>query len=314
MSLTLFLAYILDEYLGEPKRYHPLVGFGNVAYKLELFFYSSRKYVALTTGALAWCLVILPVVTITYVMLSYLPTELQFIVNAIILYLTLGQNSLKQHGMAVYQSLMEKDLTGARDATSMIVSRDTSQSNEQQLATATVETVTENTHDAVIAPLFYFLVFGAAGAVLFRLANTLDAMWGYRNTKYEYFGKFSARMDDVLGYIPARITTALFVLANPRQIPITLKSIFGNGRKWYSPNAGIVMAAGAGALNIRLGGDAIYNGKEKARLTLGFGHTPCAKDIKRSITLMYVASGIFLVLAFLIELMFRPALERMVWP
>ena len=242
------------------------------------------------------------------------PPIFQIILNISVVYLAIGQNSLKQHGIAVFKPLLDEDLEKARHATSMIVSRDTSESNEQQLAKATVETITENTNDAVIAPLFYFACFGAAGVVLFRLSNTLDAMWGYRNDKYEYFGKFSARMDDLLGYIPARITTFLFTLANPLQIRITLKSIFGNGRKWYSPNAGIVMAAGAGALNVRLGGNAIYDGNEKQRLTLGVGEEPCAKDIKRSITLMYVVSGVFLVLAFVIELMFRSALELTVWP
>ena len=265
MSLTLLLAYIMDECLGEPKRLHPLVGFGNLVNRIESYLYSPKRTKGCFNGLLAWSISVLPFVVGVYFLVLILPPIFQIILNISIVYLAIGQNSLKQHGVAVFKPLLNGDLAKARHATSMIVSRDTSESNEQQLAKATVETITENTNDAVIAPLFYFACFGAAGAVLFRLSNTLDAMWGYRNDKYEYFGKFSARMDDVLGYVPARITSFLFTLANPKQIPITLKSIFGNGRKWYSPNAGIVMAAGAGALNVRLGGNAIYHGNEKQR-------------------------------------------------
>jgi adenosylcobinamide-phosphate synthase len=184
---------------------------------------------------------------------------------------------------------------------SMIVSRDTEALSEQQLVTAVIETVTENTHDAVIGPLVFFALFGIPGAVLFRLTNTLDAMWGYRSEKYERFGKFSARMDDILGYIPARITVLLILMSRPASLNRIINSVWNTGRRWYSPNAGIVMAAGAGALNVRLGGNAVYNGHKKIRLTLGLGSLPKLYAINQSIRLMYSCSILVVTLIAIFE-------------
>lgn len=314
ISVVLIVAYVLDECLGEPKRLHPLVGFGKVAQKIENRFYKQNGMKGIVHGALAWCLSVVPIVFACYSIISYLPLAAQWVLNSVVLYLAIGQNSLKQHGLAVYHALVSRDMTQARYATAMIVSRDTSQSDEQQLASATIETVTENTNDAVIAPLFYFVLFGVVGVVLFRLVNTLDAMWGYRNEKYEYFGKVAARMDDILGFIPARITATIFFLLRPDRWRSTLSSILGNGRKWYSPNAGIVMAAGAGALNVQLGGNAVYHGQEKPRLTLGFGQKPHARHIKHSITLMYMASVMFVCIVALIEWSMHANQESLLWP
>jgi len=157
MSFSIILAFILDEWLGEPKRFHPLVGFGHFANFLEKNLYSSNKLNGLIFGGAVWCLAVIPIATVAYFFLSYLPVEAQVIINGVVLYFTLGQSSLKQHGLAVYDPLKDGDIPQARYSTSMIVSRDTSQSNESQLTTATVETITENTNDAVIAPLFYFI-------------------------------------------------------------------------------------------------------------------------------------------------------------
>lgn len=297
MSLFLIVALLLDETFAEPRRFHPLIGFGRYANFLEKTFYTSSKKLCFLAGVICWCLAVLPFVALTIVLMwitvTYLPFYVYWLLNAGILYLTIGQKSLKQHANAVYKPLLKSDsanLKQARYALSMIVSRDTGQATPEQISTATIETVTENTHDAVIGPMIFFILLGAPGAVLFRLSNTLDAMWGYRNERFEYFGKFSARMDDVLGYLPARITALLMALAAPLNMMQTLKSIWLTGRAWYSPNAGLVMAAGAGALNITLGGNATYGGKPKARLSLGFGHAVNVAHIKQSIRLMYKTS------------------------
>jgi len=154
----------------------------------------------------------------------------------------------------------------------------------------------ENASDAIFAPLFWFIVAGVPGIVLYRLANTLDAMWGYKNKQFLYFGKFSARIGDVLNYIPARLTAMTWlVLGNYQSAKYCWQT---QANQWYSPNAGIVMAVGAGALNIKLGGNAIYDGKEKQRPEIGFGRSPIAADIQRSWELVFKGLILWSVIAF----------------
>ena len=317
MALLLVAALLLDEWFAETRRFHPLVGFGNYALWLERRFYTQDTKRLFMMGCMCWCLAVIPIVFLSagfmWLLSLYGPSWLYFSVSAVVLYFTIGQKSLKQHGQAVAKPLVEylscktnqqSELNASRHALSMIVSRDTQSANPEQIATATIETITENTHDAVIGPLVFFVAFGVPGAVLFRLANTLDAMWGYRTDRYERFGKFAARSDDVLGYVPARITSLLMALCHPTHFIHSLKSILSTGRRWYSPNAGLVMAAGAGALNIRLGGDAVYHGKRKTRLILGLekeAKLPTALDIQRSIWLMYKTSVLFVMMICIYE-------------
>jgi len=320
MALLLLAALFLDECFSEVKRFHPLVGFGNYANFLEKTFYTNKTQWRFLSGLMCWCLAVLPIVCLSallmWLLASYGPSWLYYVVSAVVLYFTIGQKSLTQHGQAVSKPLLalfnaknsadkNEKIQQARYGLSMIVSRDTQNATPEQMATATIETVTENTHDAVIGPMVFFILLGVPGAVLFRLANTLDAMWGYRTERYEWFGKCAARMDDILGFIPARITSLLMAFASPRYFISTIKSIFLTGRRWYSPNAGLVMAAGAGALNIRLGGDAIYKGKNKTRLILGLDkntNTASVDDIERSIKLMYKTSALLVFAIFVMEL------------
>lgn len=290
-------ALIMDRLFGEVTRYHPIVLFGQYAFACEALCYpqqTSSKLSAICRGVMAWCLaVMLPLVAITSVYLIG-PDVLKICLSVLILYFSLGARSLKEHGEAVAGPLKELNLDQARGALQRIVSRDTSNLNESEISTATVETITENTHDAVIAPIFWFLILGVVGVVLFRLANTLDAMWGYRNERYENFGKFSARMDDVLGWPSARLTVLLFSFISLwRRHKSGLVHIMTWGRRWYSPNAGPVMAAGAFALNVRLGGDATYHGVRKSRPYLGDGESATAQHIARAIHLMYQSTYVF---------------------
>jgi adenosylcobinamide-phosphate synthase len=312
MTLILLAALLLDECFGELKRFHPLIIFGNYALFLERLLYTDNIRWQFMAGVCCWALAVLLVVALSvfimWLIYSLCPSWVFYVVNIIVLYLTIGQKSLKQHAKAVSDPLAQVDdadnLNKARQALSMIVSRDTQQANPQHMATSTIETVTENTHDAVIGPMVFFIIAGAPAAILFRLSNTLDAMWGYRTERYELFGKCSARMDDALGFIPARITSLLMAFSSPKYFIQTLKSIWITGRNWYSPNAGLVMAAGAGALNIRLGGDAVYNGIKKARLTLGLSQGATAakvEDINRSIKLMYKTSVLLILFIAVLE-------------
>jgi len=290
MAVT--LALVLDRFLGEPPIFHPLVGFGHLANKCEATL--NRHRFCFVKGIFAWCLVVLPVVALVY----WLDQQMGgFWLSAIFGWLAIGWKSLRQHGQWVYDALINHDLATARQKTSYLVSRDTSKLNETELSRATIESLLENGSDAMFAPLFWLLIGGAPLVVLYRLANTLDAMWGYRNERYEQFGKFTARMDDLLNLIPARITAFLYALSgNSKQALDAWKS---QGKTWYSPNAGVVMASGAGALNLKLGGDAVYHGKRKSRPVLGGANEPTAEDIQHTLELIHRSEHILMFLVFL---------------
>lgn len=303
-AIIVLLAMCLDALLGELKRAHPLVLFGRYAARCEAWFYPKQpmqQQEVIFWGALCWCVAVLIPTGVLIAIYSFSPNAGQTVFGIIVLYFAIGARSLAEHGQAVAQPLITQDLLGAREQLKMIVSRDTQNLNESQISTATVETITENTHDAVIGPIFWFLVAGVPGVIVFRLANTLDAMWGYKNSRYEYFGKFSARVDDVLGWPSARLTVLLFMFAaffkGHRQ---GYGRIVTWGRSWYSPNAGPVMAAGAFALGVRLGGSAMYQGVLKSRPTLGEGVPAQERHIQQAIGLMYLSMMMLVVILFVI--------------
>jgi adenosylcobinamide-phosphate synthase len=180
------------------------------------------------------------------------------------------------------------NLEEARTRVGYMVSRDTGKMDVQAVATATVESVLENGNDAVFGALFWFLVAGAPGVVLFRLANTLDAMWGYRTPRFLYFGWAAARLDDVLNFIPARLTALTYSLLGSTANALRCWRI--QARAWDSPNAGPVMAAGAGALGVSLGGGAFYDGEWEERPPLGLGMPPDPDSIPAALRL--VRSGV----------------------
>lgn len=193
------LALALDYCLGEPRRYHPLVAFGQLAEWLEQLIYQDSRWYGIT----AVLLLIIPF-TFFGTLIQKLPWGM--VIDTLLLYLAIGWTSLTAHAQAVYQSLLIDDLSGARQRVSLIVSRDTSELDEKGVVKATLESVLENGNDAIFAAIFWFALAGAPGVILYRLTNTLDAMWGYRNERYVHFGWFAARVDDVLNLIPARLT------------------------------------------------------------------------------------------------------------
>lgn len=270
--LLLPLAVLLDALLGEPRRYHPLVGFGNAAYFIERHFNNNT----IKAGVFAWLLLVLPLVLICGLMADLLGWWF----DLLIAYFALGAKSLWQHAQPIQHALQANDLSRARQRLSWIVSRNTSQLDEEAISKATIESILENGNDAIFATLFWFAIAGAEGALLYRLSNTLDAMYGYRNPQYNYFGRFSARVDDVLNWIPARLSAISYSLYGDTKTAWQCWQT--QGTQWYSPNAGPVMAAGAGALGVKLGGAAVYDGKLKSRMTLGTGHAPSANDIQRA--------------------------------
>ncbi|UTW08521.1 adenosylcobinamide-phosphate synthase CbiB [Pseudomonas benzenivorans] len=283
----------LDTALGEPKRGHPLVAFGRLAERLEQRFNGGGRGWR-SHGITAWCLAVLPP-TLLVGWLSHF-SALGWLAEVLALYLALGLKSLGEHALPVAQALRLGDLSLARRRVGHMVSRNTAALDASGVARAGSESVLENGSDAVFAALFWFLVGGAPGVVLYRLSNTLDAMWGYRNARFERFGWAAARIDDGLNYVPARLVALTYALLG--RTGLALRCWWQQAPHWDSPNAGPVMAAGAGALGIALGGPAEYHGEVHARPLLGEGPPPRARDIERALNLVY--GGVLLWLALLL--------------
>ena len=282
-AFVVLLAVCLDAWLGEPRRVHPLVGFGWLARAMEARLYDERRI----AGVLAWCCVVLPLVVLTWFIGARLHAYSSWLAcawNVALLYLAIGHRSLADHALPVARALREGDLPAARAAVARMVSRDTPILDETQVAAAATESVLENGNDAVFGALFWFVLLGAPGAVLYRLANTLDAMWGYRTPRYDHFGWAAARIDDALNYVPARLTALSYVLLG--DAPRAWRCWRTQAPAWDSPNAGPVMAAGAGALDVQLGGAAPYDGVWEPRPPLGDGDPPDADAIERALGLV----------------------------
>lgn len=276
-TLIVLTALTLDAMLGEARRWHPLVGFGRLVSVVERRFYQQNRI----AGVLALCIAVLPFILLAVWLQS---TSLAPLFTAVLLYVAIGWKSLSEHAMPIAIALEADDIGSARTQLGRIVSRDTFDIDEQGISRAAVESVLENGCDAVFGAVFWALLLGAPGVVLYRLVNTLDAMWGYKNERYLQFGWAAARLDDVLNFIPARLTALSYALAG--NLLSALRCWRQQGYSWKSPNAGPVMAAGAGSLGVLLGGSASYHGTIQARPDLGERRAPDALDIKRSLQLV----------------------------
>ncbi|WP_240732611.1 MULTISPECIES: adenosylcobinamide-phosphate synthase CbiB [Dyella] len=288
-------AVLLDLLLGEPRRAHPLVAFGRWAAWCERCTYGASRW----RGVLAWSLAVLPLVSITSGLAWFawqVSPWMYGLYSAVVLYLAIGLRSLGEHALPVASALEAGDLDGARIAVGRMVSRDTLALDDERVAAAATESVLENGNDAVFGALFWFVLLGAPGVVLYRLSNTLDAMWGYRTERYERFGWAAARIDDLLNLVPARLTAATYALMGHASTAWRCWRL--QAPQWDSPNAGPVMSAGAGALRVRLGGPAPYHGQWEERPVLGEGVAPDAHAIRRSMRLvrMGVALWVFVVI------------------
>ncbi len=279
-------------------------------------------------GLISWCLLVLPLPSVLFYFSApvavfdlFLPSDLStevsqaqaqglwpiltwpiltqlilflvlLAVNALCLYFALGARSLAEHLQWIYQPLQNGDLQQAREKVGWIVSRDTSDMDAHRVSRAAIESGLENGSDAIFAPLFWFALAGAPGVVLYRLANTLDAMWGYKTPRMLHFGWAAARLDDVLNYIPARLTAMVYCCCGSWHWGIRCWQY--QGGQWESPNAGPVMAAGAGALKVILGGGDNYHGQWKERPALGVSRAPEANDIQRTVQLLLRSQWIWL--------------------
>lgn len=293
LFLTILAALVLDAVLGEPRRSHPLVAFGRLAERIEQRFNPAgggwRSH-----GVSAWCLAVLPLTLLVWLLTQL--SNLGWAVEIFALYFALGLRSLGEHAQPVAQALRLGDLPAARQRVGYLVSRDTAELDASGVARAGTESVLENGSDAVFAALFWFAVAGAPGVVLYRLSNTLDAMWGYRTPRFARFGWAAAKIDDVLNYVPARLVALTYAVLG--RTGLALRCWQRQAPQWDSPNAGPVMAAGAGALGVSLGGAAQYHGEVHQRPVLGEGPAAQARDIERALNLLN--GGVLLWLALLL--------------
>ena len=282
-----FIAVVLDRWLGEPRRWHPLVGFGHVAAFLEqrMNRLPERMAGSMVLGFLALFIAVIPVLAAAEWLRWWLGNWEYLLVQAVVLYFALSIRGLTEHGRAVSDALHGGDLENAREQVGRIVSRDAAALDDNGIAIAATESMLENGADAVFASLFWFLVAGVPGVLLHRLVNTLDAMWGYRTDRYRYFGRVAARLDDVLNWVPARLTALTYSLLG--DVRGGFRCWRAQAPAWDSPNAGPVMAAGAGALRVVLGGPAPYASGIKQRPMLGEGEPASAETIDAAIQLVH---------------------------
>ncbi|SAL62206.1 cobalamin biosynthesis protein CobD [Caballeronia cordobensis] len=300
MALLAVLGVIVDRIFGEPRARHPLVAFGNLATKLEARLNTGFR--ARPAGMLAWFIAVAPPVAIAWALVGALPFGYACLVHVVLLWFALGAKSLRQHIAPIARALSFGDIENARTLASRIVSRDTSRADENALSRAAVESALENGNDAIFGALFWFAVAGGPGALMFRLANTLDAMWGYRTPRYLRFGWAAARIDDVLNFVPARLTAATYALAGDTHMAWHCWRT--QARSWDSPNAGPVMASGAGSLNVLIGGAAVYHGVLETRPTLGAGHSASPKHIVAALRLVERATLMWLAMLLIFAALF----------
>jgi adenosylcobinamide-phosphate synthase len=266
MAAALLLALLMDVTLGEPPAWlHPVVGMGKYLSWCGKFLPGLRPSLAFGSGALAW----LAGATLIGGLAWFVQQQLIFslhpviaaVLMAVLLKPMLAWRMLRTEVDAV-ETALQQSLAAGRERLSWLVSRDTAQLTESEVRESAIESLAENLNDSVVAPIFWFVLFGLPGAVIYRFANTADAMWGYRGVRHgvhwEWAGKWAARADDVLSWLPARLTALLLALAAGGLTFKTLQTLRMEARKTPSPNSGWPMAAMAMALDVSLRKPGVY--------------------------------------------------------
>ncbi|WP_245160757.1 cobalamin biosynthesis protein [Blastococcus sp. CT_GayMR16] len=282
----LVLGAVADLLLADPRRWHPVAGFGSAAGALERRLWQDSR-----PAGVAHALALTGAAVGAGAALQRAGRRrplVRALLTAATTWTVLGGTSLGRAAATMHAALAEGDVVAARAALPALAGRDPSALDEGGLARATVESVAENTSDAAIAPLFWGAVAGIPGLLGYRAVNTLDAMVGHHSPRYERFGWAAARIDDVANWIPARLTAALTVLCAPvagGSAAGALVTWRRDGAAHPSPNAGHCEAAMAGALGLRLGGRNVYGSRVEDRPTLGRGRPPVADDIPRAVRL-----------------------------
>ncbi|HWB72015.1 MAG TPA: adenosylcobinamide-phosphate synthase CbiB, partial [Egibacteraceae bacterium] len=283
-TAAVLAGWLADRAAGDPARWHPVAGFGAAAQRLERRTWADDRragagYAAALVGG--------PAVG-TWLLQRRAGRTGRSLLLAAVTWAALGSRSLGREARAVAACVAGGDLEAARHRLPALVGRDAAGLGPAELCRAAVESVAENTADAVVAPLLYAALGGPAGVVAHRCANTLDAMVGHRSARYRRFGWASARLDDLLGWLPARAGAALAAACAPvvgGRVGRAVAVWRGDGRRHPSPNAGRVQAAFAGALGLRLGGCDRYGGRRRRRGPYGDGPAPTPADVDRAVRL-----------------------------
>lgn len=312
VTCAVLLGFLLDWIFGDPQKLpHPICAVGklvSLSEKLLRRIFPKTPRGLTAAGVLLWIIVCGVSFAVPFFLLRWLRDVnfwLRFGVEALLCWTLFARKSLADAGVHVYSAL-DESLDAGRKAVAMYVGRDTGALDKEGVIKAAVETVAENTTDGVVSPMIFMLIGGAPLGFLYKAVNTLDSMVGYHNDKYEYLGKFSARMDDVFNFIPARLTAACMIagagmlhLDNRNALRIYRRD--RNGHK--SPNAGQTESVCAGVLHVQLGGDASYFGKTVKKAAFGDPDREINRgDILRSVDLMTAASVLALVLCAVIRL------------
>lgn len=301
---VLCVGFLLDLLFGDPHwLWHPVQGVGKCIEWSEkilrkLFRIRDEKEKdskkKLFAGGILVIVVLFISVGIPYLLLSVtgkISQDLKLFLECLMCYQLLAMKSLKTESMKVYDALRKQDVEQARQAVSMIVGRDTAVLDEEGITRAAVETVAENTSDGVIAPLLFMMAFGVLGGFFYKAVNTMDSMIGYKNERYFYFGRAAAKLDDIVNFLPARVSagcmilTAFFLKMDGKNAVL----IYQRDRYCHaSPNSAQTEAVCAGALSVQLAGDAYYFGKLYHKPTIGDANRKIeAEDIRRANQLMY---------------------------
>ncbi|MGW5238425.1 cobalamin biosynthesis protein [Monashia sp. NPDC004114] len=293
-ALGLALGWAADQVVGDPRRWHPVAGFGSAATTLERRTYAARRapgvaHVALLVGAASGLGVLAERATRRHGVAHTLLT-------AAATWAVLGGRSLTREAEAVDAQLAAGDLAAARVQVRNLVGRDTGSLDADGVARACIESVAENTSDAVVAPLLWGGLLGIPGLLGYRAVNTLDAMVGHRSPRYAEFGWAAARLDDVANWVPARVTAGLALAAGWTRGPSRTREGWNAVRRdapaHPSPNGGVVESAFAGVLGVTLGGTNVYDGRSEDRGTLGTGPAATSADIRAATRLArFVSTG-----------------------
>lgn len=296
----ILIAYVLDLLIGDPPTWpHPVKIMGHLIAFLEgrlnrpKFGHLKRRWL----GVLLWVIVVGSTALVSGLIMwatSFVPW-LQFIIGTYLTYTCLSVKGLAHEGRKIAKSLRQQQLVKARGQVAMIVGRDTDQLDKAGVIKATVETIAENTSDGVVAPLLFLFIGGPVLGLTYKAVNTLDSMVGYKNEKYADIGWFSAKLDDIFNWAPARLTWLLLIIATGL-LRFHLREAMGIGERdrenHLSPNSGFSEAVVAGALNIRLGGPHLYFGQVVQKPYIGSRNSRPVEvaDINRTIYLLYLSS------------------------
>lgn len=304
LTLPMVVGFIIDIILGDPYSLpHPVRAIGTLISKFEKFVRS--RFNNLRKGGVFLAVAVLVISTLAPLLILILCYRINVIlgvaIESVMCWQLIAARCLQKESMKVYRAISENDTEKARKAVSMIVGRDTDVLDEKGIIKAAVETVAENTSDGVTAPMMYISAGGAALGFLYKAVNTMDSMIGYKNEKYADIGRFAARLDDLLNYIPSRLT-ALAMILSAYLLRLDGKNAFHiwkrDRRKHASPNSAQTESVCAGALGIRLAGDAYYFGELHKKEFIGDDiRPPESEDIRRANRLMYCTSVIVLIIS-----------------